>query len=154
MWDTRWIEVEPGVGSRVDVSLLKMVAFQRRGRLSNQLPNSDRVFRPPVNFARCFNGTENLFDASIVLDDGAEKIYPSLRRIVSRSEQLTKNDIFQPYLTQKNFITTNVRLVAPNIGHKKKVMDVIYDMRNRKMFLSAQIIRAYVSKFLNNILME
>ena len=78
----------------------------------------------PVSSAQCVIGTEKYTDTGIIIiydDDDYNQGYSQIKEAFRAS---TKNDILQPYKSDDNFRTSNVR--ADDLGYNLYVFDIRY----------------------------
>ena len=98
---------ELGVGDGIDIPINVMVGFMERDRINQQHQNNDIFYRPCVVNAQCIIGGDNFPDAGINCNYAIDETLQAYAEIVSCFTKLAKNNFLQPYLTQKDFITSN-----------------------------------------------
>ena len=97
--------------------------------------NNDTFCRVPVVSAQCIIGTEKLPDAAILLnydDDDCNQRYGQIKEAF---KALTKDNILQPYISDDDFRSSNVR--ADDVGYNLYVFDIRY----QKNFTASQPIK-------------
>ena len=98
---------ELGVGDGLDVPIYVIVGFMQRDQFNQQHQNNDTFYRPSVVNAQCIIGSEKFPDAGINCNYAIDKFSQAYGEIVSCFRHLAKDNILQPYITQKDFITSN-----------------------------------------------
>ena len=127
---------ELGVGNGIDVPIHIIVDFMQRDQFNQQHRNNDTFYRPSVVHAQAIVGSEKFPDAGINCNYGIDKYSQAYGEIVSCFRHLSKDNILQPYITQKDFVTSNEYL-NDNPGYKLYV----FDSRHHQNFSSAQPIK-------------
>ena len=80
-----------------------VVGFQQKDRQDSENVNNDCFFRSPVATAQCILGEEKCLDAGISLDHD-EYYYSHVYGVIKEAfRSPTKDDIFQPYLSDHDF---------------------------------------------------
>ena len=97
--------------------------------------NNDTFCRLPVVSAQCIIGTEKYPDAGILLNYDDDDYTQGFSQIKEAFRALTKDDILEPYITDDNFRTSNVR--ADDVGYNLYVFDIRY----QKNFTNSQPIK-------------
>ena len=98
--------------------------------------NNDTFCRLPVVSAQCIIGTEKYPDAGILLDYNNDDYSQGYHQIKEAFKALTKDDILQPYISDDDFKTSNIR--ADDVGYNLYVFDIRY----QKNFTASQPIKA------------
>ena len=99
-----------------------IIAFQQRNRQDSQNLKNDTFLRLPATSAQCVIGTEKHPDVGILLtyvDDVYSQGYGQIKGAI---RALKKDNILQPYTTDKDFRSPNVR--ADKIGYRSYVFDM------------------------------
>ena len=94
--------------------------------------NNDTFCRLPVVRAQCVFGTEKYPDAGILLnyyDDDCKQRYSQIKEAF---KALTNDDILQPYISEDDFGTSNVK--AADVSYNLYVLDIRY----QKTFTNSQ----------------
>ena len=118
----------------MNVPLWIIIGFQQRKRQDSQNVKSDTFCRLLLVKAQCVIGTEIYPDAGILLNDDDDNDYSQENsRIKEIFRALTKDNILQPYISDDNFRTSNVR--ADGIGYN--LYD--FDIRYQKTFTKSQL---------------
>ena len=99
------------LGSRegMNVPLWIVIGFQQQDRQDSQSLNFDTFCRLPVVSAQCFIGTEEYPEAGIFLISDDDYHSPGYSQTKEAFRALTKDDILQPYLSDDDFKSFNVR---------------------------------------------
>ena len=120
----------------MNVAIWIIVGFQQQDRQDSQDLNNDSFCRIPVVIAQCVIGTEIYLDACILLkyddDDDYSQGYHQSKEAF---RALRKDDILQPYISQEDFRSSNVRVA--DVGYNLHVFDIRY----QKNFENAQPIK-------------
>ena len=101
-----------------------IVGFQQQDRQDSQNLNNDAFCRLPVVSAQCVIGTEKYPDAGILLNYDDDDYAQGYHQIKEAFKALTKDDILQPYISEEDFRTSNVR--AADVGYNLYVLDIRY----------------------------
>ena len=116
---------ELGSQENMNVPIWIIIGFQQQDGQGSQNLNNDTFCRLPVISAQCVIGTEKYPDAGILLnyddDDDYSQGYHQIKEVF---RALTKDDILQPYISEEDFRTSNVR--AADIGFNLYVFDIRY----------------------------
>ena len=97
--------------------------------------NNDTFCRLPVVSAQCIIGTEKYPDAGILFNYDDDYYSQGYDQIKQAFKALTKDDILQPYISDYDFVSSNVR--ANDVGYNLYV----FDIRCQKNFTNSQPIR-------------
>ena len=125
---------ELGSQESMNVPLWIILGFQQRDRQDSQ--NLNNIFcRLPVVSAQCIIGTEKYPDAGILLDYDDDDYSQGYLQIIEAFKALTKDSILQPYISEQDFRSSNVR--ATDVGYKLYVFDIRY----QKNFKNSQPIK-------------
>ena len=127
------------VGDGIDVPIFVIVGFMQKDQFNQQHQNNDTFYRPSVVnvfIGQCNIGSEKLPDAGINCDYAIDKYSQAYGEIVSCFRHLAKDNILQPYITQKDFVTTN-NYPGGNPGYNLYV----FDIRHHQDYSSAQTIK-------------
>ena len=106
---------ELGSQESMKVPLWIIIGFQQRDRQDSQSLKNDTCCSLPVVRAQCVIGTEKFPDAGILLYYGDDDYSQDYSQIKEAFRSLTKDDILQPYVSDDNFRTANVR--ADDVGY-------------------------------------
>ena len=116
---------ELGSQENMNVPIWIIIGFQQQDGQDSQSLNIDTFCRLPVVSAQCVIGTEKYPDAGILInyddDDDYSQGYHQFKETFKAS---TKDDILQPYITEEDFRTSNVR--AADVGYNLYVFDIRY----------------------------
>ena len=94
----------------------------QRDQFNQQHQNTDKFYRPSVVNAQCINGNENIPDVAINCNYAIDKYSEAYGKIVPCFRHLGKDNILQPYIRQKDFITSN-NYVDGNPGYALYVFE-------------------------------
>ena len=128
---------ELGVGDGIDIPIYVIVGFMQRDQFNQQHQNNDTFYRPSVVNAQSILGSEELPDAGINCNYAFDKYSQAYGEIVSCFRHLAKDNILQPYIPQKDFISSN-NYPDGNPGYNLYV----FDIRHHQDYSSAQPIKA------------
>ena len=123
------LNIELGIGKGIFMCCYVKIGFQQRDRLNNQEPNEDSLYKTPSSFPQCKIRTEKNPEAGRNLDYRGDKYCQSYGQLVSCFNHLTKDDILQPNISQKDFLPNNVKARDRNtegIGNYSFVFDIRY----------------------------
>ena len=96
-----------GVGEVVYIPIYVLVGFMPRHQFNQQHQNNDTFYRPSVVNAQCILGSKIFPDAGINCNYAIDKFFQAYGEKVSCFRHLAKDNILQPNITQKYFITPN-----------------------------------------------
>ena len=119
----RW-NFELGSQESMNFPIWIIIGLQQRDRQVSQNLNIDTFCRLPVVSAQCIIGTEKYSDAGILLnydDDEYSQVYTQIKEAFTA---LTKDDIIQPYISDYDVRSSNVR--ADNVGYNLYVFYIRY----------------------------
>ena len=125
---------ELGTQEGINVPIWIIIGFQQQDRQNSQNENNDTFYRPPVTSAQCFIGTEKYPESAILLnydDDDYNQGYGQIKEVF---RALTKDDILQPYISHRDFRSSNNN---NDIGYNLYVFDIRY----QKNFENSQPIK-------------
>ena len=108
----------------MNVPIWVIIGFQQQDRQDSQNLNNDTFCRLPVVSAQCVNATENYADAGILINYDDDDYSQGYHQIEEAFRALTKDDILQPYISEEDFRTSNVR--AADVGYNLYVFDIRY----------------------------
>ena len=98
---------ELGTQEDVNVPIWNIVGFRQRDRLNPQNSNNETFYRPPVTSAQCMIGTEKYPDSAILLNYNDADYSQGYGQSKEAFKALTRDDIFQPYLSDYDFRSSN-----------------------------------------------
>ena len=104
-----------------------IIGFQQQDRQDSQNLNNDTFCRLPVVSAQCVIGTEKYPDAGILLNYDDDDYSQGYHQNKEAFRALTKDDILQPYTSEEDFRTSNVR--AADVGYNLYVFDIRYQKK-------------------------
>ena len=117
---------ELGSQESMNVQIWIIISFQQQVRQDSQNLNNDTFRRLPVVSAHCVIGTEKYPHAGILLDSYDDDYSQGYRKIEEAFKASTEDDILQPYISEEDFRTSNVR--AADVGYKLYVFDLRYQI--------------------------
>ena len=132
--EKNWI-FELGVGEGVDVPIESIVDFMQRDQFNQQLQNNGTFYRPSVVNAQCIIGSEKFPDAGLNCIYAIDEHSQPYGEIVSCFRHLAKDNILQPDIIQKGFVTSN-KCPDGNPGYNLYV----FDIRHHQDYSSAQAV--------------
>ena len=94
---------ELGSQEGMNIPIWLIIAFQQRDRQDSQNLKNDTFCRLPVTSCHCIIGTKKYLDSGILLiydDDDYSHGYGQIEEALIA---VTKNDIFQPYISDHDF---------------------------------------------------
>ena len=127
---------ELGVGECVDVPRYVIVGFMQRDQCIQQHQNNDTFYRPCVVIAQCIIGSKKFPNAGKNCNYAIDTFWKSYGESVSCIRHLAKYNTLQPFITQKDFVTSN-NYPDGNPGYNLYV----YDIRHYQDCSSAQPIK-------------
>ena len=113
---------ELGIGDGIDILIYVIVGFMQRDQFNQQHQKNDTLYKPGVVDAQCIIGSEKFPDAGFICNYSIDKYSQAYGKIVSRFRPLAKDNIVQPYITQKDFKTSN-KYPDGNPGYEVYVFD-------------------------------
>ena len=125
---------ELGTQEGMNVPIWIIIGFQQQDRQNSQNENNDTFYRPPVTSAQCIIGTEKYPDSAILLNYDDDDYNQGYGQIKEAFRALTKDDILQPYISDKDFKSSNNN---NDIGYNLYVFDIRY----QKDFQNSQPIK-------------
>ena len=114
---------ELGTQEGINVPIWIIIGFQQHDRQNSQNENNDTFYRPPVTSAQCIIGTEKYPDSGILLNYDDDDYNQGYVRIKEGFRALTKDDILQPYISDRDFRSSNNN---NDIGYNLYVFDIRY----------------------------
>ena len=123
-----------GTQEGINVPIWIIIGFQQQDRQNSQNENNDTFYRPPVTSAQCIIGTEKYPDSGILLNYDDDDYNQGYGQIKEAFRALTKDDILQPYISDRDFRSSNNN---NDIGYNLYVFDVRY----QKNFENSQPIK-------------
>ena len=115
---------EIGSQENMNVPLWIVIGFQQTDRHDSQKLKNNTLCGLPNTSAQCIIGTEKNLDAGIFLNYDDDDYSQASGKIKQTFRALTKDDILQPYLSDHNFRSSNIR--ANDVGYKFYVFDIKY----------------------------
>ena len=115
---------ELGSKENMNVPIFIFIGFQQQDRQDSQDLNNDTFCRLPVVSAQCVIGTEKYPDTGILLNYDDYDYSQGCHQIKEAFKALTKDDILQPYISEEDFRTSNVR--GADVGYNLYVFDIRY----------------------------
>ena len=115
---------ELGSPEKMNIPIWIIIGFQQSDRQDSQNLNNDTFCRLPVVSPQGIIGTEKYPDVGILLiyhDDDYSQGYDQIKEAF---RALRKDDILQPFISNDNFRTSNVR--ADDVGYILYVLDIRY----------------------------
>ena len=124
---------ELGSQKNMNIPIWIIIGFQQQDRKDSQKLNNDTFCRLPV--AQCVIGTEKYPDASIILNYDDDDYSQGYHQIKEAFKALTKDEVLQPYISEEDFRTSNVRAV--DVGY----ILYVFDIRYQKNYTASQPIK-------------
>ena len=134
---------ELGTHENMNVPIWIIIGFQQIDRPDSQNLANDTFCRLPITSAQCIISTEKYPDSSILLNYDDDDYNQGYGLIKEAFKALTKDDILEPYISDKDFRSNND---GNNIRYNLYVLDIRY----QKNFESAQPIKVEF-KFSGNV---
>ena len=125
---------ELGSQENMNVPIWIIIGFQQQDRQDSQDSNNDTFCRLPVVSAQCVIGTEKYPDPVILLNYDNDDYSQGYHQNEEAFKALTKDGILQPYISEEDFRTSNVR--AADVGYNLYVFDIRY----QKNYTASQLI--------------
>ena len=125
---------ELGTQEGINIPTWIIVAFQQNDRQHDQNLNNDTFVRLPVISAQVVIATERYPDSGILLNYDDDNYSQGYSQIKEAFRDLTKDDIFKPYITEDDFRSSNE---GNNVGYNIYA----FDIRNQKNFENAQPVK-------------
>ena len=114
---------ELGTQEGINVPIWIIIGFQQQDRQSSQTENNDTFYRPSVTSAHCIIGTEKYPDSGILLNYDDDDYNQGYGEIKEAFRALTKDDILQPYISDRDFRSSNNN---NDVGYNLYVFDIRY----------------------------
>ena len=127
---------ELGFGDGVDIPFYVIVGFMQRDQINQQHQKNDTFRKPSVVNAQCVIGNVKLPDAGKNCSYVFEKYSQAYGEIVSCFRHLDKGNASKTYITQKDFVTSNL-YPDGNPGYNVYV----FDISHHQDYISAQLIK-------------
>ena len=99
---------ELGTQEGINVPTWINVGFQQSDRQLDQKLSNDTFYRPLVTSTQCIIGTEKYPDSAILLNYNDDDYNQGYGLIKQAFKDLTKDDIFDPYISEHDFRTSNM----------------------------------------------
>ena len=115
---------EIGGQESMNVPVWIFIGFQQRNRQDSQNLSNDTFCRIPVVSAQCVIGTDKFADTELILNYDDDEYSHGYSQIKEVFRALTKDNILQPYISDDNSRTSNVR--ADDVGYSLHVFDIRY----------------------------
>ena len=115
---------ELGSQENMNVPIWIIIGFQQQDRQDSQNLKNGTFCRLPVVSAQCIIGTEKNPDTGIILNYDDDDYSQGYHQIEEAFRASTKDDILQPYISEEDFRTSNVR--AADVGYNLYVFDIRY----------------------------
>ena len=115
---------ELGSQESMNVPIWIIIGSQQQDRQDSRNLIHDIFCRLPVVSAQCVMGTEKHPDAGILLNYDDDDYSQGYHQIKEAFKALTKDDILQPYKSEEEFRSSNVR--ANDVGYNLHVFDIRY----------------------------
>ena len=126
---------ELGSQEHMNVPIWIIKGFQQQDRQDSQDLNNDTFCRLPVVSAQCVIGTEKYPNAGLLLNYAGDDYSHGYHQFKEAFKALTKDDILQPYISEEDFRSSNVR--ADDVGYNS----YIFDKRHQKNYTASQPIK-------------
>ena len=126
---------ELGSQESMNVPIWIIIGFQQQDRQDSQNLNNDTCCRLPIVSVQCHICTEKYRDTGTLLNYDDDDYSQGYHQINEASRALTRDDILQPYISEDDFRSSNVR--ADDVGYNLNVFDIIY----QKNFTASQPIK-------------
>ena len=126
---------ELGSQESMNVPLWIVIGFQQQDRQDSQNLNIDTFCRLPVVSAECIIGKEKHPDRGVSLNYDDDDYAQGYSQIKEPFRASTKDDILQPYISEDDFRSSNLR--ADDVGYNLYVFDIRY----QKTFTESQPIK-------------
>ena len=133
--ENNWI-FKLGVADGTDTPIYVIVGFTRRDQIDQQHQNKVTFYKPNVVKAQCIIGRLKIPDAGIYCSSAIDKYSQAYGEVESCFRHLAKDSVLQPYITQKDFATSNKNSDG-NPGYSLYV----FDIRHHQAYSSAQPIK-------------
>ena len=134
---------ELGTQEGINIPTWIVVGFQQNDREHDQNLNNNTFVRLPVISAQVVIGTERYPDSSILLNYEDDDYSQGYGQIKEAFKALTKDNIFQPYISNHDFKSSND---GNDFGYNKYAFDIRY----QKILENAQPVKVEF-KFSENI---
>ena len=108
----------------MNVSIGIIIGLQQRYRQHSQILNNDTFCRLPVVSAHAIFGTQEYPDAGKLINYDDDEYSQAYSQFKEAFRALTKDGIRQPYISDDDFRSSNVR--ADDVGYNLYVFDIRY----------------------------
>ena len=126
---------ELGSQESMNIPIWSIIGFQQRSLQDSQNFNNDTVCRLPAISAQCIIGTERNPDSGLLLNFDDDDYSQGYAQINEAFKALTKDDIIQPYISDQDFRSSNVR--GYDVGYNLYVFEIRY----QKNFIASEPIK-------------
>ena len=127
---------ELGVGDGIDVPIYVIVGFKQKDQFNQQHQYVDVSNRLSVVIAQCIIGSQKFPDAGINCNYAFDKYSQAYGEINSCFRHLSEDNTLQPYIKQKDFITSN------NYPDCKPGYNIyVFDIHHHQDYSSAQQVK-------------
>ena len=116
-----------GSQESMNVTIWIIIVFQERALQGLQILIIDSFCRMHGASAQCLFGAENYLDAGILLNYDDNDYSQRYRQIKEAFRALWKDDILQPYISNDNYRSSNVR--AHDVGYNLYVFGMKYQQK-------------------------
>ena len=124
------------MGNDFEVPIYVKVGFMQGAQFNQQHPNIDTFYQPSLVNAHCITGSKKYPDPRMTFISAIDKFSQAYGGIVSCFRHLAKDNVLQPYLAQKDYISFN-SYPEGNSGYILFVSDI----RHHQNVSSAQTIK-------------
>ena len=123
-----WI-FELGSQESMDIPIWIDIGSQQQDRQDSYNLNNDTFCRLPVVSAQCLIGTDKFPDAGVSLNyDDDDDYVQGYHQIIEAFRASTKNFILQPYISEDDFISSNVR--PDDVGYNLNIFGERYQKKH------------------------
>ena len=126
---------ELGSQESMNVPIWIIIRFQQRDKQDSQNLKNETFCRLPVVSSQCIIGTEKYPDAGILTNYEDDEYSQGYSQIKEAFRASTKDDILQPYISDDDFGSSNVRV--DDVGYNLYVFDIRY----QKSYTASQPIK-------------
>ena len=126
---------EPGAQETMDVPIWIIIGFQQQERQDSQNLKNDTFCRLPVVSTQCNIGTEKYPDTEMLINYDIDDYIQGYHQIKEAFKNLTGDNILQPYISDGDFRSSNVRTV--DVSYTL----YIFDIRYQKNYTASQSIK-------------
>ena len=115
---------ELGSQESMNVPIWIIIGFQERGRKDSQNLNNDTFCRLLVTSCQCIFGTEKYPGAGMLLNYDDDDYSQGYHQIKEDFRALTKDNILQPFISDDDFRSSNIRVV--DVDYNLYAFDIRY----------------------------